>query len=132
MKLSDVLLAMEMADDNCKGFYDLVTKRIEWLDEFGMTREEYESAAATLDEHGFKRLPDLRDINEYHMTEDFADQHESADLNRAIRGRGAFRRFRSAVCRIGLEQAWFQFRDAEYKRIAKEWCEDCGIELEPE
>ena len=132
MKLSDVLFAIEMTDDNCKGFYDLVTKRIEWLDEFGMTREEYESAADTLDEHGFKRLPDLRDINEYHMMENFADQHESADLNRAIRGRGAFRRFRSTVRRIGLEQVWFQFRDAEYKRIAKEWCEDCGIELEPE
>ena len=38
MKLSDVLFAIEMTDDNCKGFYDLVTKRIEWLDEFGMTR----------------------------------------------------------------------------------------------
>ena len=132
MKLDDVILALEMTNDTSTAYYDLVTRKIEWLDEFGMTREEYEAAADTLDEHGFKRLPERREINEYGMMEDFADELKSPELLQAIDGRGAFRRFKSAVRRLGLEQEWYEFRDAQYIRVAQEWCEECGIELEAE
>ena len=70
-----------------------------------------------------------RDIDEYGMMADFADRHHPSELHSAISGRGAFRRFKDAVRRMGLEQEWYQFRDAEYKRVAQEWCEDCGIIL---
>ncbi len=132
MKLDDVILALEMTNDTAKAFYDIVTQEIEWLDDFGMTREEYEAAAETLDEHGFHRLPERQDINEYGMMEDFADEHNSSELFEAIDGRGAFRRFKAAIRRLGLEQEWYQFRDAQYKRVALEWCEECGVELEAE
>jgi len=132
MKLDDVILALEMTNDTSKAYFDLVTRKIEWLDDFGMTREEYEAAADTLDEHGFKRLPERRDINEYGMMEDFAYEHKSPELFEAIDGRGAFRRFKSAIRRLGLEQEWYIFRDAQYRRAAQEWCEECGIELEAE
>ena len=130
MRLDDVILALEMSTDTAKAFYDLVTHEITWLDDFGMTREEYETAADTLDAHGCKCLPDRRDINEYGMMEDFAAMHPSAALYAAISGRGAFRRFKATIRRLGLEQQWYQFRDAQYKRIAMEWCEECGIDLE--
>lgn len=132
MKLSDVILALEMTSDTSQGFYDLVTRKIERLDEFGMTREEYEATADTLDEHGFKRLPERREINEFRMMGSFADEHDSTELSEAIGGRGTFRRFKSAVRRMGLGQEWYQYRDAQYKRIAEEWCEKCEIELEAE
>ena len=124
--------ALQMTSDTSQGFYDLVTRKIEWLDEFGMTREEYEAAADTLDEHGFKRLPERREINEFRMMEDFADAQNAPALYDAIGGRGTFQRFKSAIRRMGLEQAWYSFRDAQYRRIAQEWCEECGIELEAE
>ncbi len=57
MKLDDVILALEMTNDTTKAFYDLVTCKIECLDDLGMTREEYEAAADTLEKHGFKCLP---------------------------------------------------------------------------
>lgn len=129
MTLDDVILALEMTNDASEAFYDLVTHEITWLDDFGMTREEYEKASDTLDEHGFKRLPSRRDIDEYGMMADFADRHHPSELHSAISGRGAFRRFKDAVRRMGLEQEWYQFRNAEYKRVAQEWCEDCGIIL---
>ena len=69
------------------------------------------------------------DIDEYGMMADFADRHHPSELHSAISGRGAFRRFKDVVRRMGLEQEWYQFRDAEYKRVAQEWCEDCGIIL---
>lgn len=129
MKLDDVILALEMTSDNSKSFYDLVTHEITWLDELSMTREEYEAAADTLDEHGFKRLPEKRELNEYGMMEDFADAIHSAQLHDAIRGRGAFRRFKEAVRYLGVEQEWYRFRDELYKRIAIEWCDENGVEL---
>lgn len=118
-----------MTRDNSKAFYDHVTHEITWLDELGMTREEYEAAADTLDEHGFKRLPEKRELNEYGMMEDFADAIHSAQLHDAIRGRGAFRRFKEAVRYLGVEQEWYRFRDEQYKRTAMKWCEENGVEL---
>ena len=130
MRLDDVIEALEMTSDTSKAFYDLVTKKIEWLDDFGMTRDEYEAASDTLDEHGFKRLPEQRDINEYRMMRDFADEKNSPELRNAISGRGAFRRFKDMVYRMGLDQEWYLFRDRQYRRVALEWCEDNGITLE--
>jgi len=132
MKLEDVIVALHGVSDTSKGYYDLKTKKIEWLDEFGMTSEEYEAAADVLYKHGFKCLPEKREINEYRMMEDFADKHNSAELFEAIDGRGAFRCFRSTIRRLGMQEEWYQFRDEQYKRIAQEWCEECGIELESE
>lgn len=129
MTLDDVILALEMTSDTSEAFYDLVTHEITWLDDFGMAQEEYEAAADTLDEHGFQRLPGRRDINEYGMMSAFADRHHPSELHSALSGRGAFRRFKDAVRRMGLEQEWYRFRDAEYKRVAIEWCEDCGVIL---
>ena len=43
MTLDDVIQALEMTNDASEAFYDLVTHEITWLDDFGMTREEYES-----------------------------------------------------------------------------------------
>ncbi len=132
MKLEDVTLALEMVNDTSKGYYDLTTHKIEWLDELSMTYEEYEAAAEVLDQHGFERLPEQREINEYRMMEDFANEYDSAELFEAIDGRGAFRRFKSAIRRLGLLEEWYRFREEQYKRLALEWCEECGIELEPE
>jgi len=47
----------------------------------------------------------------------------------AIRGRGAFRRFKDVVYELDLEQRWFNFRDDEYERISREWCEIHGIQI---
>lgn len=129
MKLDDVILALEMTGDNSKAFYDLVTRQIVWLDDFSMSQDEYEAAADALDEHGFKRLPEKRDVNEYGMMDDFSNSIGSSWLMSAIRGPGAFRRFKDAVRYMGVEQEWYHFRDEQYRRIALEWCEECGIEI---
>ncbi|MCC8150199.1 MAG: hypothetical protein LIO96_01720 [Lachnospiraceae bacterium] len=79
-------------------------------------------------------LPGQYDINEYHMMEEYiyelpADKNQ-AILERAIRGKGAFRRFKDCLYDIGLEQSWYKFRDDAYERIARDWCEKFGIEIE--
>ena len=46
------------------------------------------------------------------------------ELLNAIRGAGAFRAFRSAILRLGLEQSWYQFRDEALAEVARSWLEE--------
>ncbi|WP_276662556.1 UPF0158 family protein [Syntrophomonas wolfei] len=45
------------------------------------------------------------------------------ELLYAIRGRGAFRRFKDKVQRLGIQQQWDKFREEAFKEIAIDWCE---------
>jgi hypothetical protein len=52
----------------------------------------------------------------------------SEKLLDAIRGSGAFRRFRGALEVLDLEQDWYDFRAAELEKIAVGWLEENQIE----
>ena len=72
-------------------------------------------------------LPDRFDIHEWSIMERFSgslqnDRHCEELLN-SIRGRGAFRLFRRTIEQLGIRDAWYEFREAEIERIAKEWVE---------
>jgi hypothetical protein len=43
------------------------------------------------------------------------------ELLDAIHGAGAFRSFRSAIRRLGIEDDWFRFRQLAFEEIAKDW-----------
>ena len=66
--------------------------------------------------------------------QDFALSVESnairEDLLNAIHGAGAFRFFKSAVRRRGIESACFAFRAAALRQIAIDWCEESQIAWE--
>ena len=78
-------------------------------------------------------LPDSFEIHEYKMMERFASNHPdervSDQLLDAIRGRGAFRRFKDTVFRLGVRDEWFEYRDRRYEEIARDWCERNGIDI---
>ena len=73
--------------------------------------------------------------NEYHIMQDFIydeipaggvrDQFESA-----IRGRGAFRRFRNLAERLGIINEWYEYKEKAQKQLAIEWCEENGFSYE--
>ena len=44
------------------------------------------------------------------------------ELARTIRGRGAFRRFKSSICYYGTEQLWYDYLESAYREIAIRWC----------
>jgi len=75
-------------------------------------------------------LPDKFDIHEWQIMRDFAESmppNLADELENAIHGRGAFRMFRDAVYRHGIEQEWFEFKRLAFKRIAAEALEAEGI-----
>ena len=45
------------------------------------------------------------------------DEDMRDDLCDAIRGRGAFRRFKDGIQAYGIAEAWYRYRDEAYERL---------------
>lgn len=75
--------------------------------------------------HDYVALPSKFDINKYEIMEKFcyiqSDTIQNQLLN-TIREKGAFRRFKTKIYDIGLEDSWCEFRDKEYENIAIDFC----------
>lgn len=133
IKLSEIIDAIEMTDQESEYFIDKKTGETVWISDFAMTSEEKEAACNQLDEHGFYRLPTSFDIREYDIIEDFVyslPDPAKDKLSRAINGRGAFRRFKDGIRQLGIEQQWYDYQADAYKKKAVKWCEDNGLEYE--
>ena len=78
------------------------------------------------------RCPRQRDLREYDIMADFAatvgDPHVNELLSVALEGKGAFRRFKDTLHRVGLTDEWYAFKHKAYVEIVREWCEENGIE----
>ncbi len=65
-------------------------------------------------------LPTKFDIDEYSMLEEFIETVEDPriynQLQIAIRGKGAFRRFKDTCINFNIEKSWYSFRDEKYKK----------------
>ena len=133
VKLSAIVDAIEMMDQYSEYFLDKETGEMEWVSDMSMTQAEQEEVYDRLDEHGFYRLPTSFDIRDYDIMEDFVDTLSGSARDRlanAIQGKGAFRRFKDTVIRLGMDQDWYDFQSDAYKRKAARWCEDNDIEYE--
>jgi hypothetical protein len=79
----------------------------------------------------FVALPSNFDVHEYRIMEDFChsvkDEALSDLLLRAIKGSGAFRRFKNLIDDRGIAEQWYAFQANALKEIAREWCELNGI-----
>ena len=134
VKLRDIVEAMEMANESARSFLDLQTGEIETLFDDPLDDEEQEEISERLDEHGLVRLPKQYDIHEYHIMEEFIEQLQNPMIQErladAINGRGAFQRFKRGIRQYKAEQDWYDFRDAAFLEIAREWCEENNLEYE--
>ena len=137
--LQVVIDAVESADNEWNQFLDIVTMEAVsvpeslFIDNFG---DEYQKLSDMIDEgfnSRFFRLPSPYDIHEYSIMERFIwSLPEGAiqdRLENAIRGRGAFRRFKDSIYRLDIEQEWYDFRANAYRKIAVEWCEEHGFQF---
>lgn len=137
VKLQEVLEALEGAGMDVNYYYD--TKNQEILMIFdGMVNGENNPELIEEIEDGFIEdyipLPGQYDIYEYRMMEDFIYELPGGSaqdaLEAAIRGKGAFRRFKDRLYDFNLQEQWYKYRDACYERVARDWCERFGIEIE--
>jgi len=146
VKLDDVIEALEAAGDEHTHYLDKRTGEIvlitneemeaaeadELISEYpDWQRESILKAREILTSEDFVALPDQFDIHEYKIMEDFCleiqDRNVGETLLRLIKGSGAFRRFKNAIHSIGVEKAWYRFRQTELEKLAIQWLEKEGL-----
>jgi len=148
VKLSEIVGEMDLQHDQGSLYLNRKTGEVVLLiDEEWLTEEEEESpeelpewqrellmVKKDIDQNSenYAELPSKVEINEYRIMEDFClsleDQRISEKLSDAIKGRGAFGRFKDNIVRLGIEDRWYKYKDEALKKIAIEWCEDNHID----
>lgn len=82
-------------------------------------------ARDVLASNNYLQLPTRYDIHEYAIMEQFcsrlADERLGQMLLDQIHRSGAFRRFKRAINRYGIEQEWYRYRAAALETIAIAW-----------
>lgn len=147
--LTKIVDALEMQFDDALSFFDRETGGVETVsadllgeaeesdtDEMPDIPEWQEEEWGTVkrivaNENGFVRLPTKFDIHEWQIMSDFSNAVKSeeirAELLDAIHGAGAFRNFKAAVRRRGMEDERYKFRADALRQIAIDWCEENDI-----
>jgi hypothetical protein len=94
-------------------------------------RETLPKIREVLESDDFVALPNQFEIHEYSIMERFclslSDEGLQDELLHAIRGSGAFRRFKDAIHRKEIQDDWYRFRDESMKDIAIDFLESEGI-----
>ena len=94
-------------------------------------REPILEAKKMLASNDYLAIPGKYDLDEYRIMERFCFMLEDEDLGRellsAIKGSGAFRRFKDCVHRHGIADQWYKYREDAIEKFAIEWLEEKGI-----
>ena len=88
-------------------------------------------AREVLESEDFRPLPGKFEIHEWAIMERFAESLTNAAVSEALlatlHGRRAFRRFKDAIHRLDVTEAWHRFREAALEEIAIEFLDAEGI-----
>ena len=124
ISLSDLASDLQILSSEIDGYLNLQTGEAVLV-----PADEPDEAVLGSDE--WIHLPSAFEFNDYRIMRDFCES-VSPDaggqrLTRAIRGSGAFRRFRAEIERLDLEPQWYAFRDAAYERFLAAWLTDRNL-----
>ena len=145
ISLHEVAEAIELQTDESVSYLDPDTGEIVFVTD-EMRRVVEEDDLDNLPEWMRKEVPKLREalqsgrllslpskfvVHDWAIMDRFSRAQENdrvrEELLDAIHGAGAFRMFRSTIRRLGIEQAWYQFRDRALEEIAREWLEEHNL-----
>ena len=121
----------EVISEDTYLFYNTETGEFDFYNE---NFDEAEELIEEFEEGNWIAAPRQHDLHEYGIMEAFtknvADDHASELLFPALRGKGAFRRFKDVLRRIGLENEWYAFKHKAFVNLAREWCIMNGLAYE--
>ena len=151
VKLEDVIEQIEFANESNKTYLNKSTGEIhlipeevdmyirnEVFDENDLPDWEKEIIPIAKDilenPENYIPFPDQFDINGYEIMERFVlsltDDKMREEIYYAIKGKGAFKRFRDKILQHDIESDWYKFREDSLKEIAIDWCERNNIEFD--
>ena len=134
--LKQVIQAIEEASEVFTSFWDTKTGKTAYLADPLMTdmTEEDKALASAIEDmpERFLRFPTKYEIHQYRIMEAYIDRLPPGKVQEklayAIRGKGAFRRFKQSVRYHGLEQRWYDYLAEAYRELAIRWCDEEGLE----
>ena len=146
VKLKDIIEGLEFLTDEGTSYLNTMTGEVVYVTTEELRAAEEEQpledfpewqhdairiARDIVETDHYLPLPDRFEIHEYQIMERFClsvdDDDLRDDLCDAIRGRGAFRRFKDRIQAYGMAEGWYRYRDAALRAIAMAWCEAHGI-----
>ncbi len=147
-KLVDIIDGLESQSNECTAFFRKQTGEVviisdeelraaeneESLEDYPAWQQDMIQSAQDIFENpdGYFELPSQYEIHEYALMERFglSVEHQgiAEELLSAIKGRGAFRRFKEAIHRLEVADVWYQFRTQALHEIAIEWSKKHGID----
>ncbi|MFM0818174.1 UPF0158 family protein [Streptococcus suis] len=132
----DVIDSLQMLDQGDRYYYDSHLDELVYLSVGEFRLESREGLEEEIEEDvmgRFVRLPTYYDFNTYTFMElyisDLTDGDLSGHLSRAIRGRGAFRRFKNELERCDRLEEWYAFETQCYKELVLDWCQENKIAI---
>lgn len=134
--LRQVIEAIEMADDAYTYFYDSQTGKTVYLADSLYTGETDEELIDQLENSRgrFYRFPTKYEIHEYNIMAAFVDSLSAGrarqELELAIHGKGAFRKFKNGIRYHRLEDIWYKFQAEAYRELAVRWCRDNELDVD--
>jgi hypothetical protein len=152
-KLSELILALEMPMEEFRTYFDRKTATLVSVEETMLSqledgeeadpddlaewrKDEYEAAREIVSDDGSRFIPppEKFDFDEYHVMEHYIrsiDHDDAANqLWLAIKGRGAFSRFKDTLHRLGIQQSWYDYLEEARKKFVIEWAEENNVAFE--
>ena len=127
IKLDDVIDALEKTNVDTQFYYYIPEERIICFED--ADDDEYLEA---FNNNQLISLPSNSQKQDYQLMKDFIEEKADGEakewLIEAIKGTGAFRRFRSTLDRFNITDLWYEYRKERYEILAIDWCEYHGIE----
>lgn len=131
IKLQDVVDGLRYQSKTLAAYIDLDVPRVRMLFLDDAVGEELYSERWE-DFKGCRSLmlPRPEDFDDYKVMCDFAAAQDGAvgeRLTKAVEGRGAFKRFKNEISKLGLEHAWDDFRSEARAEFVRDFLESNGI-----
>jgi hypothetical protein len=122
---------MEDSDLASRYFLNLVTGEVVFFSDYLGLSEKDERLSEEIDgNNNYVAVERIPSHEAYQWMVDFvdelvapADENAAEKLSIALAGKGAFRRFKDTLYRVGEQwlQAWYQWRDQRLKAAVEEW-----------
>lgn len=145
ISIQEIVDALDTASDEISSYLNKVTGQVLTLTQEELDLAEEESAddlpdwqqeavaeaKHVLASDDWLKLPGKLEIHEWNIMEDFSQVFSSdslrEEINRSLRGKGAFRNFKATIRRLGKENAWFAFKTHALEVIARNWLVEKGL-----
>ena len=132
-------LAMEDGNREHSHYLNIQTGEVMFLSAYTHTDEEREKLAEEIEtSNDYVLIEPISSYEAYQWMEHFVadivapkDAQAAENLSLALMGKGAFRRFKDVLSRLGetWEQAWYRWRDDQLMMAMKEWFESLPLTI---